>query len=492
MPVQDKHKDYEKSFYKWQLVRHVCEGSQAVKHAKRIDGATATALGSEPGTLYLPAPNPTDNSIENRERYRAYRERANFVNFTGHTKDALAGMVWRKEAMIELPPAMEGILYNANGKGESLESLMKRSLDEVVMTGREGILVDYPVMPDSVTLAESANVLPFLKLYHAETIINWQEEYINGECKYTCIVLKEEKQVYQDEFSFECKDQYRALMLNEQGYYIQRLYNEDGELLGVENENGDFITDILILDGNGAPFDEIQFFFAGAMNNDARPDKSPLYDMAEINISHYRNSADYEESCFIVGQPTPVLTGLTQSWIDDVFKGQIELGSRAAITLPEGGSAMLLQASPNQMPSEGMIMKQQQMIQIGAKIITDSGQAETAEAAKIRFAGQNSKLATIVSNLEEAFENALYSAMRFMGIEGEIELELNKEFYDKQVDPNLLMAKIQLFDRGIIATSDVREHLKKMGELDEDRDDALIDDEVRDISPFSGSLNVNL
>lgn len=481
MPVTETSKAYQKNIHKWRLVRDCCDGSQAVKAGRQIENNSSTALGSEAGTLYLPAPNPEDNSNTNRLRYIAYRTRANFVNFTGHTLEALIGMVCRKEPKVELPASIEAMKYDANGEGESLYSVMKRTLSEVLKAGQQGILTDYPTTVEGLTQAQTANIKPYLKAYCAESIINYRTKMIGGKSVYCMIVLQEEIDFYTDEFSSEPQKQYRVLKLNDDNVYIQNIYNQDGEILVDENGN----TDIVPRKADGSLWYEIPFVFVGATNNDPMPDKSPLYDLAEINISHYRNSADYEESCFLVGQPTPVLSGLTQSWVKDVLKGEVNLGSRAVIPLPEGGSATLLQAASNQMPAEGMIMKEKQMIQIGAKIITDSGGAETAEAAKIRFAGQNSKLGTIVGNINEAYEKLLEFAIMFAGgnIEG-VEVELNTEFYEKVIDPQLLMAKIQLLDRQVISIADMREHLRKTGDIDRDRDDQDIDDDIGEVDPL--------
>lgn len=52
----------------------------------------------------------------------------------------------------------------------------------------------------------------------------------------------------------------------------------------------------------------IPFSFFGAQNNDASVDKSPLEDLADVNILHYGNSATVEESGFISSQPTLFIT----------------------------------------------------------------------------------------------------------------------------------------------------------------------------------------
>jgi hypothetical protein len=229
---------------------------------------------------------------------------------------------------------------------------------------------------------------------------------------------------------------------------------------------------------DGSTWDEIPFIFIGAENNDETPDQSPLYNIAEINISHYQNSADFEESCFLVGQPTPVIAGLTQQWYNDILKKKIALGSRGGIPLPEGGSATLLQANPNQMPEKGMEMKEAQIVKIGARVITDTATNETAEAARIRFAGENSELGTIVGNVESGLMQCLEWCSSFVGVNPESFVTMNKEFYDKSLDPSEIMASIQLLDRGIIAKPDMRDKLRESGYLDDQRDDQAIDDDI--------------
>ena len=62
--------------------------------------------------------------------------------------------------------------------------------------------------------------------------------------------------------------------------------------------------------------------------------------------------------------------------------------------LGDTGSATLLQADANSLVGDAMIKKESQMVAIGARIITDRTGNETAEGARIRFASENSVLAT--------------------------------------------------------------------------------------------------
>ncbi|MBL1368232.1 DUF4055 domain-containing protein, partial [Acinetobacter baumannii] len=108
--------------------------------------------------------------------------------------------------------------------------------------------------------------------------------------------------------------------------------------------------------------DEIPFMFVGSHNNDPEIDNPPMYDLAELNIAHYRNSADYEEAVYMMGQPTYWFSGLTKEWIKEVLGGKIQLGSVGGVLLPANSSAGLLQPTPNTMAKEAMDQKENQMV----------------------------------------------------------------------------------------------------------------------------------
>lgn len=455
MPVRDTHKEYDENLPKWQVARHCADGSQAVKDQR---------------TTYLPKPNPKDVSNENNARYNDYLLRANYVNFTGSTLDGLLGLVFRNDIVLELQPSIDYIEDDATGGGLTLDQAARRVVSDVLITGRYGLLVDYPEAEDDLSVADVSGMglRAGISMYAPESIINWRYSTIGSMQVLSLVVLLEfVERVADDGYSVETQEQYRVLRL-EDGIYTQTVINHKDEI----------VSYFIPTKSDGASWVEIPFQFVGAQNNDATPDKAPLYDIAEINLAHYRNSADFEESSFMVGQPTPVLSGLSQSWVDGVMKDGVILGSRRAILLPEGGEGSLLQANENTMPTKGMDIKEQQMVKIGARIIQDNSGVETAEAARIRFSGQNSKLGTVVGNVQTALMQALEWLGEFMGAAGESLVDINKEFYDTKADPQLIMAGIQLLDRGVIAKSDIRSSLRSQNMIDNERTDEDIESEA--------------
>jgi hypothetical protein len=465
MPVSTQHPDYSKYVSVWAQTRDAVKGSVAVKEKKH---------------KYLPVPDNTSGDERKGTetiRYRQYIKRALYTNFTGRTKNALVGAAFRKDPIIELPEILEYLKGDATGDGLSLTQLAKDELSNILETGRSVLLVDYPQADDGLSAEEvarldlKASIIP----YTCEQIINWKIDVIRGRRMVTMIVIAENYLNAEDEFDHSKETQYRVLRLSETGY-SQQIYRE----------NEPFTNEFFPRKGDGSLWQEIPIMFVGSKNNDSTIDDAPLADIAEINIAHFRNSADYEESCFIVGQPSLFIT---TSMSNEQFKSMnpqgIKLGSRTGHVLGETGSASLLQADPNQLVMEAMKAKEQQMVAIGARIITDRADRETAEAARIRFASENSVLGDVVGNLSEGIRKCIEWVGEFMNADtSDAYFEINREFYDKTVDPQMIMSMVTLLDRDIIGEQDIFDRLKGAGLVDQDRTMEDIKDEANQGNPI--------
>ena len=343
----------------WDVVTDCIKGQKQVKSKRE---------------LYLPKPTGDLDPVYAEKRYDAYLTRASFYNSTGRTTDGLVGQVFSKPPKTELPPTLEPYLGDIDGYGTSLAQQSKLTLKQNVSVGHGGLLVDFPKTTEVITVADiqSKRLRPRILNIPADKIINWRMVNIGGESKLEMVVLAEEKIISDDGFEIETEPRWRELRLNsdENGLYVTAtVWKENNGEIG--NNKEQFIIesgpDRIVADGRD--MDTIPFVFFGALNNEPTIDKPPMLDLANLNIAHYRNSADYEEAIFVVGQPTPVFTGLTQDWVDNNIKGKVILGSRSAVGLPEGATAELLQTLPNSMPHEGMKQKEDQMKSIGAKLI---------------------------------------------------------------------------------------------------------------------------
>lgn len=444
--VKTLHPDYSLVKGRWQLVRAIVN-NQAKEFIRKPDA---------------------NDHIRNTQ----YREDAILTNFTNLTKVGLTGLVFRKNPLIALPPAIDYIEDDATSSGINLLQFSQHSVAEALQVGRYGFLVDF-------------DAKAYIKPYTAESIINWKTRDVNGECLLSLVVLAEEVLIDEDDiFSQDTRTQYRVLRLDENNIYIQEVYDTDNN-----------VTDYIVpVDFNGNVFNFIPFVFVGSENNDSRIDYQPLYDLAIVNLGHYRNSADYEESIFITGQPYLVVNVGDGSATDFLAANPngCAYGSRKALVLASGGQAYLLQASANQLVAQAMKEKIEQAAAIGARLISPAGGRETAEAAKIRYGSQHSALYTIVSNVQDAVELALSYICMFMGANpDDVEFELNDEFYDDVADANVLAQMILMSDRGIVALDDIRDYGRRTGLLASDRSNEDIEADAEMIDPLAGAINDN-
>lgn len=450
---------------KWELIADCIAGAEAVR--KR-------------GTKYLPKPNPTDTSDENNARYTAYITRAVFYNVVANTISGLVGQVFNADPVTEYPTELEPLWWDATGSGITLVQLAKKALTDDLAFGRCGLLVDFPQAaknelgqprPFSRQEVMDGSARPTIQLYGPRDIINWRFKMVNALSVLSMVVLSEDYIIRDDGFEITRGVECRVLKLNDANQYEVETWRRTDE-----KQEGPFtlISTTTPTDGTGKPFGYIPFYFIGSQNNDASVDKPPMYDMAIINIGHYRNSADYEDSVYMVGQPTPYFAGLTQTWVDEVLKGTIQLGSRGAVPLPEGGSAGLLQAEPNSMVKEAMDQKQQQMVALGAQLVEDKQVARTLGEAKLERAVIASVLSSCAHNVSQAFESAMLTAASFSGVNvdaDKIVFQLSTDFAISKLSPEERKQVLSEWQGGLLSFTEARSQLRQSGI-------ASLDDEV--------------
>jgi hypothetical protein len=414
---------------------------------------------------YLPRPNAADRSPQNLERYRAYLLRSVFYNVTRRTTNGLVGVIFDTPPTVKIPDTLKPVIADASGGGISLEQCAQRATRYSLMEGRAGLFVDYPDAPEEGISKEDADKLhPQITIYGPLDIINWRVEEIGSSDVLTLVVLREYFIVSDDGFEQKKKEQFRVLRLTN-GVYSQQIWRPTETATGGMERPWKSFNDIT--DAKGKSLDRIPFTFIGAENNDAEPDDPPMYDMASLNIAHYRNSADYEELTFLVGQPTPWISGLSEDWVTSVLGGKVELGSRAVIPLPQGGEAGLLQVTESTLPFSAMEHKEKQMVALGAKLVEQKSVERTATEAKIDNEGETSTLANVARNVGSAIVWALQRCMLFVDgtipADGEIKYDLNTNFGLNDIAPDMLVQLVAAWVAGALGYKELRDRLRLTG-----------------------------
>lgn len=453
MSVKTTHPEYDLAAPIVKLTRDAVIGNPAVKAA---------------GPSYLPA----DFSESDPARYAVYKERAYFMGVTGQTQNSTLGMIFRKPPTVEVPESIEALFDNIDGAGQSLEQVSKYAASELEEAGRIGLLADYP-KADGITSKASekaAGLRPYMLTYTTESIINWKTSVVGGRTVLSLVVLKEQKDVSTNEFEHKYENQYRVLKLID-GVFIQQMYDNGGDPIG---------EPVMPLMAK-KPLNYIPFHFAGASDNLPSPDMPMLYNIAVVNVAHYANSADLEESSFMMSQPHLHLNigeKADQAEFKALNPNGLKYGSRSG-SITCGGSIDLVQASENNLALTLKRDKEDQMGALGASKLQKTGAPETLGAARLNASAQTSELDTLVGNLSDAITKCLKDMAGFMGITADIVYELNRDFFEGSLTPELIASVTGLQQSGTIAKSDVL-HMLREGALvlDEKRTNEMIAQDV--------------
>jgi len=467
--VTNKHNLYTKRESQYQLIYNCLEGQDALK---------------ENAQEYL------TSSVDERI-FKEYVKRAIYYNVPKSTLSGVTGLAFLKPIKIELPEQISSMLKNVDGAGLSLDQQSRKTLEEVLSVSRCGLLADFPSLtqfdsegqeiskPITLSDIESQGIKPKIVSYNALSIINWGSINENGNHKLSLVVLRESYKLNEaDEFDVKTGTQYRVLRLKD-GLYEQEIYRKSqAEKTGIESD--DYVSHSVIypLNGKGQRMNFIPFKFVGSTNNDDKPDIPVMTDLCNLSIGHFRNSADYENSAWVVGQPTLIVKGLTPDWKEKYIK-DIRMGSTAYIPMPAGGDVTILQANPNTMSLEGMHRKEKQMLSLGAKLIQESSSKITATQAKIENASSNSVITQAIGNVNDAYNEALKWCFEFM-TDSELDEESLIFEISKDVSlDNLTISDLQnvflAYEGNGITFNELRDVLRELGIATED------DEEVKDI-----------
>lgn len=441
MPVTNAHPLYVQRQDQWRRCRDAFAGADAIKAA---------------GQLYLPKGSMDD------EDYTAYAKRATWYGATRRTILGLTGAVMRKEPTHSGITTAEGkdFLDNVTSTGTPLSQFAKALLQQVLTTGRVGILTD---MPAGDLYGDQA--VPYWCMYEAENIRNWRVEMRNGKYTLTMVVLKEFD--YQidpaDEFAFVRQDVYKILRLKPSGEYtVQRVtisYNQQTQK-AIELFEQEVVPRF-----QGRPLDYIPFSIINTIHSDACPDDPPLLDLADMNISHYRTTADLKHGLHFVALPTPWAAGFGA-----LPEGQTRKIGPSVIweTDQVQASAGLLEFTGQGLGSirEEAKEEEKKMAVLGARMLEpQQPDIEAADTMRVRNAGEQSMLQTSALTISLSLTQQIRWTLAWMNKASEkAEIRLNQDLVSNKMDSTTLSALVQALMQSAISYETFYHNLEK-GEM---------------------------
>ena len=428
----------------WQKCRDAVDGEDAVK-LKR--------------TAYLPKLSGMSD-----EDYADYLLRAQFYNATGRTLDGLAGMLGRKPVIIEVPEGMEKYLENVDGKGHSASQFILMCCRDTLITNWGAVLVDMPKADGVISQGdfEQKGLYAYMTYYKAECCTKWRYFTDGRRQSVKYVIFKETVDVDTADYEVQEKVYRRVCEIDDNGNYVQTLYDDKG--IPVEQ------SEPKDKEGN---LKEIPFAFLSAKDE---PDMPVLLDLVNVNMSHYRKSADLENGGHLTGVPTPWGQGFEPEIDENGNRKPFELGGSYFKYLPSGASMSYLEFSGQGcgILRDLMADDEARMATLGARIIAQQKKGvESAETARIHNAAENSVLADFAINMSDIFSRLLRIYLSWSTGQDvpqeDVSVRINTDYDVSMMSSQELAALVSLWQSGGIAHSDLFKNLKEGEILDADR-----------------------
>lgn len=439
MPVTTLHPEYSAHLSAWLMMDEAVQGEDAVK-------ANPANLPKPAGMVEAEKDDP-----DNRYLYANYTQRAQYQHWVKDALRSMVGLVLRLQPEIKLPPGIAGMELDATADGFGLRQLFVRACRDVLLYGRCAMLVDVDDAGE-----------PFIAIYPALSLTNWQTSEQRGRQDLALAVLKELRRLDRaDRYSHEAETVYRVLSI-EDGAYVSRLLRDNGE--AIEDDRRAAV-------GSRA-LTYIPLVITGSTDNSASVDEIPLLTMAKAAIKSYQLSADLFANAHATCHAQPVVVGL-----NDDRELRVS-GPSAAWMLPADGNAFYLEPSGTGSQINERLMEQQRnaALEAGARVV-DIGGTESGEARKARQNDQHSSLHTVVVTVAEGIEQCLRYAAELKQTSGEVRFSVKPDFSETGIDPQVAAQLLQAALAGVVSHDTYWQYLVtgKVPERDYQSEQALIE-----------------
>ena len=429
--VATTHQDYDYFRADWTLLRDAYAGERMIREA---------------GPTYV---QPLDSHQNDADAYDAYLRRGTYLSTVSRTVEGMIGLAFRKHPQITFPDdsPIANWLKAVDGNRMTITDAANKMLRDKLLMGRAAIFVDFPEVSEvedgsdlSVAEAAEMGIAPLLTTIPAEDIINWTEK--SGRIVF--VSFKEEFAYFDHEaMEEEAESRIRVLKLDADGVYVQQVWVSDiaggqnraapadkRRYIGTTEAGAGYVleaefTPLL----NGEPMAELPIFFAEA-GGSPQVCKSPMFDLADLSIKHYRKSCDYSYGLHMAALPTPYAIG-----VSDEESGELEgIGPGSLWTLSNDAAKVgfLEVAGPGfKAVADDIDRTERQMVSMGARMLAPAAdlKPESGIALSIRSAADNALLTSSVADVERAIQKAVAIAEQFYGLEpGSVTFAMNRDF----------------------------------------------------------------
>lgn len=424
MSVDSKHPDWVAMCPVWGKMRDTSAGLVRVA-AARTYGVRASGADQWAGEVYLPR-----LAGQQAKDYAAYRNRAWWYPAVGRTIQGYVGTLFRRDPAIEWGPLAQ-LEANWDGRGRNFSSWTRDLASEVLTAGRAAVVVDW----------DPERSAPFAQLYTAEQLVNWHSTF------YVFALVRQEVKDY----VLSTVEQRHIVRVDGEGW-VGELWERQTD------ETWRLVQEPLTYQARGVEYNPVIVTGWSSMGDEV--EYPPLLELADLNLSHYRNSADHENGLHFCGMPQYWISGLRaiegEVWNIGVPEVWMigDPGGKAGVAEMSGASVGKL--------AEAMVEKERRMAAVGARMLEGQRKAvETAETARIRQAGERSALSVVAKTVSETITAVMKRMAAHMGQSEDVGFAISDDFDDTVMSTEDMVRLMQVWQSGGLSQESYLYNLKK-------------------------------
>ena len=396
---------YQRMSNFWDLIADLKEGTYKIRSEHR------KYLNQEP--------RETDDSYDTR------LARSTVVPYLQRIEKMLSGMLVRKPVRLDdVSDLVREQLFDVDLEGNDLNVWLYNVARQAISFGHVGVLVDAP--------KEGEKARPYWVTYKPSDILGWRTEIVEGVRKLMQVRLMEQVVETDGQYGEKVVKQIRVL---EPGRYeIHRKDEKKGEYKLVE-------------EGEMSLKDKIPFSVAYSNRVGMYESRSPLYDIAELNLKHYQIQSDLDNILHISSVPLLAVFGYPNA-------DEITTGPNEALSLPPESRMEYVSPSGDSYDSQFTRLKDiaEQINTLSlAAVLGQKLVGETAEAKRIDRSQNDSTMMVVAQQMQDLIDNSLKFHSEYLNEPNAGSSFVNRDFVTARLEPQEIQSLLQLFTAGTIS-----------------------------------------
>jgi hypothetical protein len=419
---------YQRMANFWGLVEDLKEGTYKIRSEHR---------------KYLP-----QEARETDDSYDVRLSRSTVVPYLQRIEKMLAGMLVRKPVRLDgVSDLVREQLFDVSLEGDDLNVWLYTTARTVISYGHCGVLVDAP--------KDGEKVRPYWVTYEPKNILGWRTEVIDGVRQLTQLRLMEQVVEPDGKYGEKIVKQIRVL---EPGRFEIHRKDKKGEYK-------------LHDEGEMSIKDKIPFAVAYSNRVGYYESRSPLYDIAELNLKHYQIQSDLDNILHISSVPLLAVFGYPNA-------DEITTGPNEALSLPPESRMEYVSPSGDSYDSQFTRLKdiadQINTLSLAA-VLGQKLVGESAEAKRIDRSQNDSTMMVIAQQMQDLIDNCLKFHSEYLNEPNAGSSFVNRDFVTARLEPQEIQSLLQLFTAGTISQETLLTQLSSGEILGDDFD---IEEEV--------------